>query len=51
MARRLVTSQEAFDLLRATSQDLNRKLREVAAEVEQTGELPEPRLPRVAGGT
>lgn len=43
MARRLVTSEEAFDLLRATSQRLNRKLREVAAQVEQTGELPEPR--------
>ena len=40
MARRLVTSEEAFDLLRATSQRLNRKVREVAAEVEETGELP-----------
>ena len=42
MARRLVTSAEAFDLLRTASQALNRKLREVAAEVEETGELPGP---------
>ncbi|GAB3437260.1 GAF and ANTAR domain-containing protein [Phycicoccus ginsengisoli] len=40
MARRLVTSEEAFELLRGVSQDLNRKLREVAAQVEETGELP-----------
>lgn len=51
MARRLVTSDEAFDLLRAASQDLNRKLREVAAEVEETGQLPEPRLPGTASAT
>lgn len=43
MARRLLTSEEAFDLLRATSQQLNRKLREVAAEVQETGQLPETR--------
>jgi GAF domain-containing protein len=40
MARRLVTSSEAFELLREASQNLNRKLRDIAAEVEQTGTLP-----------
>jgi len=40
MARRLVTSSEAFELLRAASQNLNRKLRDIAAEVEETGTLP-----------
>ncbi len=40
MARDLVTSQEAFALLRKASQHLNRKLRDVAAEVEFTGTLP-----------
>ena len=50
---RLLSEQrdEAFDLLRAASQDLNRKLREVAAEVEETGQLPEPRLPGTASAT
>ncbi len=40
MARRLVSSEEGFAMLRSTSQHLNRKLRDVAAEVELTGELP-----------
>ncbi len=40
MARRLVTSSEAFELLREASQNLNRKLRDVAAVIEQTGILP-----------
>ncbi len=40
MARRLVTSSEAFELLREASQNLNRKLRDVAAVVEETGILP-----------
>ncbi|WP_323097456.1 GAF and ANTAR domain-containing protein [Intrasporangium sp. YIM S08009] len=40
MARRLVTSSEAFELLREASQNLNRKLRDIAAEVEETGSLP-----------
>ena len=31
----------AFDLLRRASQHLNRKLRDIAAEVELTGALPE----------
>ena len=46
MARRLITSEQAFELLRRASQHLNIKLRDVAAEVEMTGilpELPEPR--------
>jgi GAF domain-containing protein len=40
MARKLVTSDEAFDILRQASQDLNRKLRDLAAEVQETGALP-----------
>ncbi len=48
MARELVTSERAFDLLREASQHLNRKLRDIAAEVELTGSLPtyEMRRPR-----
>lgn len=42
MARRRITSEEAFDVLRRASQSLNLKLREVAAEVELTGEVPQP---------
>lgn len=48
MARQLVASDEAFDLLSRASQHLNRKLRDIAAEVEMTGALPdvyEPRRP------
>jgi AmiR/NasT family two-component response regulator len=41
MTRHAITSDEAFHRLRRASQDLNRKLREVAAEVELTGTLPE----------
>lgn len=44
MARNLVTSDQAFELLSRASQHLNRKLRDVAAEVEMTGSLPE--MPR-----
>ena len=40
MARRLVTSDEAFAQLRDASQHLNRKLRDIAAIVTETGELP-----------
>lgn len=40
MARNLVTSDEAFELLRQASLHLNRKLRDIAAEVEETGEIP-----------
>lgn len=42
MARELVSSDEAFELLRSASQHLNRKLRDVAAEIAATGELPRP---------
>jgi hypothetical protein len=49
MARRLVTSSQAFELLRQASQNLNRKLRDIAAEVEETGSLPsEPAAPPTA---
>jgi hypothetical protein len=40
MAQRRITSDEAFTLLRTASQHLNRKLRDVAEEVERTGALP-----------
>lgn len=46
MARGRLTSEQAFTDLSRTSQLLNRKLRDVAAEVEQTGELPRPPDPR-----
>lgn len=48
MARELVSSDEAFELPRSASQHLNRKLRDIAAEIAATGELPRPddrRLP------
>ena len=40
MARQLITSEEAFAQLSAASQLLNRKLRDIAADVERTGQLP-----------
>ena len=40
MARDLVSSDEAFERLRRVSQDFNRKLRDVAADVALTGDLP-----------
>jgi len=40
MARDKVTSEAAFDQLVAASQHLNRKLRDIATEVTQTGQLP-----------
>ena len=40
MARHQVTSEQAFTLLSRASQHLNRKLRDVASDVELTGELP-----------
>jgi GAF domain-containing protein len=40
MARNLMTQDEAFELLRRASQHLNRKLRDVAADVLDTGQLP-----------
>ena len=41
MAHRKVTAEDAFDLLRSASQNLHRKLRDVAVEVMETGTLPE----------
>jgi hypothetical protein len=51
MARKLITSDEAFRLLVRVSQTLNRKLRDIAAEVEATGALPQlrPRGERPGG--
>lgn len=40
MATRKVTSDQAFELLRYSSQNLNRKLRDVAVDVTDTGVLP-----------
>jgi hypothetical protein len=42
MAHRKVTQDDAFDLLRSASQNLHRKLRDVAIEVMETGTLPDP---------
>jgi hypothetical protein len=41
MAHRKVTHEDAFDMLRMASQNLHRKLRDVASEVMETGTLPE----------
>lgn len=41
MAERHVTAEQAFDILRTTSQRLNVKLREIAQRVAETGALPE----------
>ena len=40
MSQRHVTDDDAFAPLRAASQDLNRKLVDIASEVDRTGELP-----------
>jgi GAF domain-containing protein len=40
MARRGVTSHQAFDLLRRASRRRNRKVREIAADVVETGQPP-----------
>jgi len=41
MARRCVPEDEAFDVLRMTSQQTHRKLRELADEVVYTGAVPD----------
>jgi len=41
MANGRLTSQEAFDQLRTASQNFNRKLHDIAADVALTGKLPE----------
>jgi transcriptional regulator with GAF, ATPase, and Fis domain len=46
MQRERITANEAFDILRRASQHLNRKLREVAQDVVDTGEGPNTGPPR-----
>ncbi len=46
MARQLLTEDAAFDALRAASQSLTMKLREVAEQVLLTGAVPTVRLAR-----
>jgi GAF domain-containing protein len=41
MERRKISEQEAFDLLRRRSQDRNVKLRDLARQLTETGELPD----------
>lgn len=41
MAAHKVTADDAFEMLRHTSQHLNRKLRDIADDVTQTGQLPD----------
>lgn len=48
MARYVLTRDQAFDLLRITSQRLNRKLHDVARFVDDTGELPTSSRPQTA---
>jgi len=40
IASHKITSDDAFDLLRRSSQNLNRKLRDIADHVIHTGQLP-----------
>ncbi|MFN2563242.1 MAG: GAF and ANTAR domain-containing protein [Jatrophihabitans sp.] len=46
MSSRLITADRAFDELRTVSQHTHRKIRDVAAEVMETGALPEAKPPR-----
>ena len=48
MSARKVTQDQAFTMLRVASQNLHRKLRAVAAEVVETGTLPDLPVPRAA---
>lgn len=48
MSARKVTQEQAFALLRVASQNLHRKLRAVAAEVVETGTLPDLPAPKPA---
>jgi GAF domain-containing protein len=41
MGTKLMTKQQAFDALRIASQHSHRKLREIAVEVSETGQLPD----------
>jgi hypothetical protein len=51
MAHHKITEADAFALLRTTSQTLHRKLRDIAADVVQTGALPEQPAPNPAPPT
>jgi hypothetical protein len=46
MAHHKIAQDDAFTLLRTASQGLHRKLRDIAAEVVETGSLPDPAAPR-----
>ena len=48
MSARKVTQEQAFTMLRVASQNLHRKLRAIAAEVVETGTLPDLPAPRPA---
>lgn len=51
MERLHVTAEDAFDMLRRSSQHLNLKLRHVASRLAETGELPdEPKKPSAVPG-
>ena len=41
MERERITACQAFDILRRASQHLNRKLREIAQDLVETGETPD----------
>ena len=45
MERERIASGEAFDILRRASQHLNRKLRDVAEDLVDTGETPDTGTP------
>jgi AmiR/NasT family two-component response regulator len=46
MERERITSEQAFEILRAASQNLNTKLWEVAQDLVETGERPQTELSR-----
>lgn len=50
MSQASLTQEQAFERLRRASQDSNRKLRDIAAEVVHDGTLARPQLPREAEG-
>jgi len=47
--RERITADQAFEILRRASQHLNRKLREVAQDLVETGERPDTGTPPLAG--
>jgi hypothetical protein len=48
MERERISSDQAFDILRRASQHLNRKLRDVAQDLVDTGARPETGAPRAS---